>query len=76
MYACNLLSTLCPSTAPNAKSLASHMISNDKFQLGVCKIEEEVNSSIFQSIKSMHISINNDKRDIFKKQISQGQSYL
>src|SRR3954466_13133004 len=54
----NFLSTLCPKTAPTAKSLASHIISKGRFQSGGCTIGAVIKAFLRNSKASLQSSSN------------------
>ena len=54
--ALKVLSALCPSIAPMAKSLASQMLSNSLFQSGVSMIGALINLSLISTKAHLHFS--------------------
>ena len=55
-----VMSTLCPSTAPMEKSLASHMISDSLFQSGVAMIRALISLSLISPKAHLHFSSNSN----------------
>src|SRR3954465_10068200 len=64
----SFLSTLCPKTAPTAKSLASHIISKGKFQSGGCTIGAVIKAFLRTSKASLQYS-SNTKRESFWRRL-------
>src|SRR3954470_20527319 len=71
----NFLSTLCPKTAPTAKSLASHIISKGKFQSGGCTIGAVINAFLRTSKASLQSS-SNTKGASFWRRLVRGLEVL
>src|SRR3954471_15955110 len=71
----SFLSTLCPKTAPTAKSLASHIISKGKFQSGGCTIGAVIKAFLRTSKASLQSS-SNTKGTSFWKRLVRGLEVL